>query len=716
MSEPAGPTQVVTFYSYKGGVGRTMALVNTAHVLAREGWRVLMVDFDLEAPGMTYFFAREVRRRPSHVRKDSLDLLLEAKRSLAEADQRKEEPEYPRSLAEYVVPISLPDAWLEKPETGIPYRNGRLDLIPATLELRRSETLAEEEPPLDYVERLGDLDLAGLFLPGGPGHRFGAHVRSYFVNARFEAPGDILFALRNRVQAAYDVVFIDSRTGLNELAGFSIGTVADALVICCGLNNQNIAGTRYFARKIGLFEGSDRAKPFLVAAGPTPPWHTPETEKRLRALRRAMHRRQNAGGPIQDLLDTLEDAEESSLGIAYDFPEMVEIPYHPMAAIRETVFVTELPRDPISRAYNKLAQRVRGRLVPGVVEAAEQYISFLSLLKKPDNERWRFFSDYTARHLPELRLLRRRGTPIPAFPSACGVTSLPSLRDEFRWEDLGRIAVGAAVSSLYLDSSRPFERAWTLLPGLGSKENRSFVTCGLIYFQSSTPYTLPAEGITEWLRDATTDGHRDALSRFSVYLAAEKLISYHPGHLKQEAFDLPKLEEVASAIRSLRSLWRWTKAPIYADVTLMLVHGVLSLARGQLGKDQHAQRYLVETYGLPASPAEVLSGKTDLSKTGSSKLETVFDKASYSNTPLGFWPEPLAATAVALWKGSEAIREILAWFHLARLHYGYAWRVLVDWRYFEDLKQHPELQAFLRQEDEVVAEIEAAIDCGEIPL
>ena len=29
--------QIITFYSYKGGVGRTMALANTAVLLARQG-------------------------------------------------------------------------------------------------------------------------------------------------------------------------------------------------------------------------------------------------------------------------------------------------------------------------------------------------------------------------------------------------------------------------------------------------------------------------------------------------------------------------------------------------------------------------------------------------------------------------------------------------------------------------------------------------------
>ena len=43
---------VVTFYSFKGGAGRTMALTNVGLQLAMEGRRVLLVDMDLEAPGL----------------------------------------------------------------------------------------------------------------------------------------------------------------------------------------------------------------------------------------------------------------------------------------------------------------------------------------------------------------------------------------------------------------------------------------------------------------------------------------------------------------------------------------------------------------------------------------------------------------------------------------------------------------------------------------
>src|SRR5437588_701647 len=50
---------ICSFYSFKGGVGRSMALANVAELLYHRGLRVLMVDFDLEAPGLEQFF--EVR-------------------------------------------------------------------------------------------------------------------------------------------------------------------------------------------------------------------------------------------------------------------------------------------------------------------------------------------------------------------------------------------------------------------------------------------------------------------------------------------------------------------------------------------------------------------------------------------------------------------------------------------------------------------------------
>ena len=55
MSE-SGQGQIITFYSYKGGTGRTMAMANVAWIIASNGKRVLAVDWDLESPGLHKFF------------------------------------------------------------------------------------------------------------------------------------------------------------------------------------------------------------------------------------------------------------------------------------------------------------------------------------------------------------------------------------------------------------------------------------------------------------------------------------------------------------------------------------------------------------------------------------------------------------------------------------------------------------------------------------
>ena len=67
--------QVVTFYSYKGGTGRTMALANVAWILAANGKRVLVVDWDLESPGLHRFFAPFIDRDAlaEHRRRDRPD-------------------------------------------------------------------------------------------------------------------------------------------------------------------------------------------------------------------------------------------------------------------------------------------------------------------------------------------------------------------------------------------------------------------------------------------------------------------------------------------------------------------------------------------------------------------------------------------------------------------------------------------------------------------
>ncbi len=86
-AQSADVGQIVTFYSFKGGTGRTMALANVAWILAANGKRVLIADWDLESPGLHRFFQPfmepEVSRQPGIV-----DFIRGYEWAVDEADSR----------------------------------------------------------------------------------------------------------------------------------------------------------------------------------------------------------------------------------------------------------------------------------------------------------------------------------------------------------------------------------------------------------------------------------------------------------------------------------------------------------------------------------------------------------------------------------------------------------------------------------------------------
>jgi len=82
-----------SFYSYKGGVGRSLALANVAALLVKRGHRVVLFDFDLEAPGLdTYAAFADAKEKPGIVE------------YVAEFQRHQAAPE----ITPYVHAVSLP--------------------------------------------------------------------------------------------------------------------------------------------------------------------------------------------------------------------------------------------------------------------------------------------------------------------------------------------------------------------------------------------------------------------------------------------------------------------------------------------------------------------------------------------------------------------------------------------------------------------------------
>ena len=70
---------IYTFYSYKGGVGRSMAMANVAKWIHLQGKRVIMIDWDLEAPGLEGYFFPEEQLEQIKSRQGIMDILTEYK-------------------------------------------------------------------------------------------------------------------------------------------------------------------------------------------------------------------------------------------------------------------------------------------------------------------------------------------------------------------------------------------------------------------------------------------------------------------------------------------------------------------------------------------------------------------------------------------------------------------------------------------------------------
>ena len=148
-----------------------------------------------------------------------------------------------------------------------------------------------------------------------------------------------------------------------------------------------------------------------------------------------------------------------------------------------------------------------------------------------------------------------------------------------------------------------------------------------------------------------------------------------------------------------------------------------SLILGMAGppRDENRSTLLRILRGVrwPVSPEAVTSSRFPWAESlHPAMLESMVAGQAQSDypLPLGYWPEPLLASATAFAKGPDGIFEVLGWINISRLIYGYGWRVLVDWRYLESVKDHPSFVQFLREEDAMVEEIESAFDRGEYTL
>jgi MinD-like ATPase involved in chromosome partitioning or flagellar assembly len=219
----------ITFYSFKGGVGRTLALVNVAAQLAKMGRKVLLVDFDLEAPGLETFD----HLRPPQPHPGVVEYVTEYMRTTCAPDVR-----------DYIY-------------SGRPIgkRGGQVWVMSAG---RRDA---------EYQSALAKIDWISLY----------RHHDGFLLFEDTKAQWEQEFKP--------DYVLIDSRTGHTDVEGICTRQLPDAVVVLFFPNEQNLVGLRDVCRRIRGEATSGLMKPIRLHFVMS---NVPELDDEDRVLRRLL--------------------------------------------------------------------------------------------------------------------------------------------------------------------------------------------------------------------------------------------------------------------------------------------------------------------------------------------------------------------------------------------------------------------------------------------
>lgn len=234
LDESLTPGQIITFYSYKGGTGRSMALANTACVLAEQqrkngGKGVLIIDWDLEAPGLHRYFHNYLDKRPLK------------KKSIIDGEENS-----------YDLKPGIIDLFYNFNEKVNDY-----DKVKSTgkeITDINGKALNNEEQALKIVKEsrfeeyvlettLGKLDLikAGRF-SGKDTNEYSARVNKFNWESLYLKSPQLIRVFAEELAEKYAYVLIDSRTGVTDVSGICTMLLPEKLVMVFTPNVQSLKG------------------------------------------------------------------------------------------------------------------------------------------------------------------------------------------------------------------------------------------------------------------------------------------------------------------------------------------------------------------------------------------------------------------------------------------------------------------------------------------
>lgn len=184
-------SKIIAGYSFKGGMGRSSTIAYLASLLYYAGKKIVILDCDFEAPGISaMFFEKEKRKEKNGI----VDFLIDS--NLKEIDR----------IDNYFIQDKVSNS------------GGNLYLFPSGIDFQSNE----------YLNKISKIDF---------------NSELYSVN---------FVKLLDKIQEVIkpDIIFIDLRAGINESNGFVLNEIANKNLLFFNSEDQNIDGMNVVLNKI----------------------------------------------------------------------------------------------------------------------------------------------------------------------------------------------------------------------------------------------------------------------------------------------------------------------------------------------------------------------------------------------------------------------------------------------------------------------------------
>ncbi len=313
--------EIITFYSYKGGTGRSMALANVACLLAKRTdvkGSVLMIDWDLEAPGLHQFFRGRFENqedKAENLPKGQLgliDFFCEAKNLLA----KSESGDVPKNIFE------------------------QLNVEKYVLKL--------VEPQMYFMP-------AGNFDDG----LYSTRVNEFNWSDFFDKYPSFFPEFAQYLREIYKYVLIDSRTGYTDISGICTSIMPEKLVTVFTPNRQSVSGVVELIRRATDYrKQSDDLRSLMIFPLPS---RIENAESKLQKEWRFGNLESGIQGyqeKLESVLVEVYGLQECDLTKYFDEYQLQYVPRYSYG--EEISVVSERPEDRLSlaRSFENFTERI----------------------------------------------------------------------------------------------------------------------------------------------------------------------------------------------------------------------------------------------------------------------------------------------------------------------------------------------------------------------